>query len=177
MLPGWTNSGPQHWQTLWERAHPEYRRVEQTDWNSPDRTLWLDTIDRAIRSSASPVVLVCHSVGCIAAVEWAKGADPATIQWVAGAFLVAPADTERPNCPEVLHGWRPVPLNRLPFRSVVVASCTDDSCVFSRSQQFASAWGSSLVDIGDAGHIHTAAGYGPWPEGHEMLREFIAQVT
>jgi len=29
IVPGWTNSGPQHWQTLWEHEHPEYRRVEQ----------------------------------------------------------------------------------------------------------------------------------------------------
>jgi len=35
--------------------------------------------------------------------------------------------------------------------------------------------GSSFVSIGDAGHIHTA-GYGPWPEGHDMLMELVAAV-
>ena len=32
ILPGWENSGPHHWQTLWEQRHG-YVRVEQHDWN------------------------------------------------------------------------------------------------------------------------------------------------
>ena len=27
IVPGWSGSGPSHWQTIWEREHPEYRRV------------------------------------------------------------------------------------------------------------------------------------------------------
>ena len=23
IVPGWNNSGPEHWQTLWERADPD----------------------------------------------------------------------------------------------------------------------------------------------------------
>src|SRR5918998_1968651 len=95
MLPGWTNSGPEHWQSQWERAHPEYRRVEQANWDTPTRDDWLPTIARAIDEAAPPVVLVAQSLGCIAAVEWARQADPASITRVAGAFLVAPADVER----------------------------------------------------------------------------------
>jgi len=175
MLPGWTNSGPGHWQTLWESTHPEYERVQQTDWDVPDRVSWLQRVDEAVFSSAGPVILVGHSLGCIAAVAWAKqkGAEDR----VAGAFLVAPADTERANAPEVLHGWRPVPMNRLPFPSLLIASRTDDSALFSRSEQFARAWGSDLIDLGDAGHIHTAAGYGAWPEGHRLLLDFVARLT
>lgn len=174
MLPGWTNSGPGHWQSIWERENPAYRRIEQADWDSPDRRDWLTRINDAIRSSPPPIILVCHSLGCIAVVDWANQADRLTIERIGGAFLVAAADTERESAPEPLHSWRPVSLNRLPFPSLLIASRTDDSATFTRSQQFASAWGSKLIDIGDAGHIHTAAGYGPWAEGHEMLREFIA---
>ena len=36
LLPGWQNSGPQHWQTLWEQRHG-YHRVEQSDWDRPLR--------------------------------------------------------------------------------------------------------------------------------------------
>jgi len=32
--------GPQHWQSLWERDHPEYRRVQQKDWDTPLREDW-----------------------------------------------------------------------------------------------------------------------------------------
>jgi len=175
MLPGWTNSGPEHWQSHWERAHPEYRRVQQADWETPDRADWLRRIDAAILNSEPPIVLVGHSLGCIAAVSWAAGADPMSLARVVGAFLVAPADTERESAPKVLHSWRPVPLVRLAFPSLLVASRTDDSASFVRSESFARAWGSSLTDAGDAGHIHTAAGYGPWPAGQRLLDDFVAR--
>ena len=176
MLPGWTNSGPDHWQSHWERAHAEYQRVQQDDWERPDRADWLRKIDAEIRKNNPPIVLVGHSLGCIAAVEWAVSADSTSLSRVVGAFLVAPADTERRSAPEVLHPWRPVPLTRLRFPSLLVASRTDDSASFARSELFASAWGSSLIDVGDAGHIHPAAGYGPWPEGQRLLDDFIARL-
>ena len=40
----------------------------------------------------------------------------------------------------------------------------------------AGAWGSALEDIGDAGHINTDAGYGPWPAGEGMLRDLVARI-
>jgi uncharacterized protein len=176
MLPGWTNSGPDHWQSHWERAHPEYQRVQQENWDVPDPKAWLERIGAAVNHRLFPIVLVGHSLGCIASVSWAAGADARSVGQILGVFLVAPADTERENAPEVLHPWRPVPLIRLPFPSVVVASRTDDSASFARSEQFARAWGSKLIDAGDAGHIHTAAGYGPWPEGERLLADFLARL-
>lgn len=177
MLPGWTNSGPEHWQSHWERAHPEYRRVEQTNWDAPTPEDWLPTIGKAIDQAAPPVVLVAQSLGCIAAVAWARQAKPASIARVAGAFLVAPADVERKDAGRVVRRWRPIPLVRLPFPSVVVASRTDPYAAFARSEQFAAAWGSTLIDLGDGGHINTASGHGPWPEGHQMLMDFIGHIA
>ena len=177
ILPGWTGSGPEHWQSHWERAHPEYRRVEQENWDTPTREDWLPTIDRAISSATPPVVLVAQSLGCIAAVEWAARPDSESLSRVAGAFLVAPADVERKQAGRVVRQWRPIPMQRLPFPSVLVASRTDPYAAFGRSEEFAAAWGSELVDIGDAGHVNTASGHGPWPEGHRMLEEFISRVA
>ena len=176
-LPGWTNSGPGHWQSIWERAHPNCRRVEQENWDTPTRDDWLPTLDRAIAEAAPPIVLVAQSLGCHAAVEWAARADLSRIARVAGAFLVAPPDLERKDAGRIIRQWRPVLMRPLPFPSVLVASRTDPYAPFERSQQFAAAWGSAFLDIGDAGHITTASGYGPWPEGHALLQEFIARVT
>ena len=39
ILPGWQNSGPDHWQSRWERTH-SYTRVEQSDWQRPLRGDW-----------------------------------------------------------------------------------------------------------------------------------------
>ena len=36
LLPGWQNSGPAHWQSLWQ-ARYGYLRVEQHDWMQPLR--------------------------------------------------------------------------------------------------------------------------------------------
>ncbi|MFB9360579.1 alpha/beta hydrolase [Amorphoplanes nipponensis] len=30
-------------------------------------------------------------------------------------------------------------------------------------------WGAELVDAGDAGHLETASGYGPWPDGERLV--------
>ena len=176
-LPGWTNSGPDHWQSHWERAHPGYRRVQQADWDRPERGDWLRQVEAAVWQSEPPVILVAHSLGCMAAVGWVASTAAAGRRRVAGAFLVAPADVERPDAPAVLHAWRPVPLVSLPFASVVVASRNDDFASFARSEFFARAWRSRLVDAGLAGHIHAATGYGPWPEGQRLLGAFVAQVV
>ena len=44
VLPGWENSGPRHWQSLWEQRHG-YRRVEQHDWMKPLRGDWIARLE------------------------------------------------------------------------------------------------------------------------------------
>jgi predicted alpha/beta hydrolase family esterase len=123
IVPGWENSGPAHWQTLWERADPQrFRRVEQRDWDAPRPDDWIRALDAAIAAELAPVVLVAHSLGCIAIAHWAaRCARP-----VAGALLVAPADVERADTPEPIRCFAPVPLRPLPFRSILVASSNDE---------------------------------------------------
>ena len=52
-----------------------------------------------------------------------------------------------------------------------MASANDYYVRLERAQQFAKAWGSKLVNIGDAGHINVAAGFGAWEQGLEFLKE------
>jgi undecaprenyl pyrophosphate synthase len=40
IIPGYTGSGPEHWQTRWEQKIATARRVEQQDWTKPDFMLW-----------------------------------------------------------------------------------------------------------------------------------------
>ena len=171
MVPGFTGSGPGHWQSIWEREHPEYRRVQQRDWDHPDPTEWLAVLDRAVRVLSDRVLLVGFSLGCIAIAKWAAGRKAGK---VVGAMLVAPCDVEADAAPPELRCFAPIPLERLPFDSLVVTSSNDPLVSSERAAQFAQAWGSRLVSIGPAGHIHTAAGYGPWPEGHALLRAMLS---
>ena len=64
ILPGWQNSGPDHWQSRWERVHG-YRRVEQSDWMCPLRGDWIARLEEVLLESDVPAVLVAHSLGCL----------------------------------------------------------------------------------------------------------------
>jgi hypothetical protein len=67
-------------------------------------------------------------------------------------------------------------MQALPFPSMLVASTNDEYATRERSHAFARAWGSRLVEIGDAGHINGDSGYGPWPEGEAMLEAFCREL-
>jgi predicted alpha/beta hydrolase family esterase len=105
----------------------------------------------------------------MAVAHWARSGSPLK---VAGAFLVAPSDVDAPSYPVAPNGFAPVPMDALPFPSVLVASTNDPFSTLERSRAFARAWGSRLIEIGDAGHINGDSGYAPWPEGEAMLDEF-----
>ncbi|HEU0013478.1 MAG TPA: alpha/beta fold hydrolase [Longimicrobium sp.] len=169
IVPGWTNSGPEHWQSRWEREMPGCRRVQQRDWDHPDRGEWIAALDNAVRAAPAPPVLVAHSLGCLAVAWWAA-AFPAPVH---GALLVAPVDVEQADTPAELRSFGPVPIARLPFPSTVVASRSDPYAAFDRARAFAEAWGARLVDAGDAGHLNAASGHGPWPQGERLLRELL----
>ncbi|MFL5578557.1 MAG: RBBP9/YdeN family alpha/beta hydrolase [Gemmatimonadaceae bacterium] len=172
-IPGWTGSGPEHWQSRWERADPGIRRVEQADWDAPAVADWVAALDASIREVPAPPVLVAHSLGCLTVAHWAARA--ATCD-VVGALLVAPPDVEHGDTPAPLRPFAPVPRDRLPFVSVVVASRDDPFCSFDRAAAIAAAWGAEFVDAGHSGHLNTAAGLGEWPAGQALLRALQTRV-
>ena len=167
ILPGWQNSGPAHWQSRWESIHG-YRRVEQHDWMKPLRGDWLIQLEEAVLACSQPPVLVAHSLGCIQVAAWASVSQ--NTHRVKAALLVAPGDVERPDLAPLLPTWQPIALQRLPFASVLVASHDDPFCSLARAQHFAQAWGSTLQDLGNAGHINADTSLGDWPQGHDWLR-------
>jgi serine hydrolase len=169
VVPGWGDSGPRHWQTLWEQAHPHFRRVVQRDWQYPIRAEWVETLAAAVRAAAAPAIVLAHSLGCIAIAHCAQ-IDGLPIR---SALLVAPPDVEDPDFPPVMEGFAPIPRARLPFPSVVVASRNYPFSEFERSRALAEAWGSRFVDAGNGGHLNADAGFGPWPQGEELLAELL----
>ena len=177
IVPGHGNSGPEHWQTKLEQAHPDAVRVRQRHWNAPIRRQWVAGLERAMRDVEGRAVLVGHSAGVSTIVAWAHRAPHAAR--VAGAILVAPPDMEAklpgypPRWAFRLAGWAPIPMRPLPFRSIVVASENDPFCSPARARAFAHAWGSAFIDIGRAGHINTAAGFGDWP----LIRQLVDEIS
>lgn len=168
IIPGWQNSGPNHWQSLWQRGRPEYVRVQQRDWESPIRAEWAAALEAAVASAALPVTLVAHSLGCALVAHWAALATPARAK-VTGALLVAPPDVERADMPPNILSFRPMPGQRLPFRSILVASGDDPYMALATARELAERWGCQFVALSGAGHINTDAGFGPWPAGKALL--------
>jgi uncharacterized protein len=168
LLPGWQNSGPDHWQSRWEAQHG-YRRVDQHDWMQPRRGDWIAQLEDVVLSTDGPVVLVAHSLGCVLVAAWASLSR--STSRVQGALLVAPGDTESPDLRGPLPSWAPIVRQPLPFASVLVGSRNDPYCRFERARALAHDWGSSFIDAGECGHINAESGLGDWPEGHVRLLE------
>ena len=172
-VPGLGNSGPAHWQTLWERDHADTVRADLGMWDRPHRNSWVTKLDQAIRTARAPVILVAHSLGCQAVAWWAALSGQPYGWPVAGALLVAPADVDRHDAPAELAGFAPSPKTLLPFPSLLVASSDDVWITHARARSLAAQWGSRFVDAGPLGHINAASGIGDWAEGRDLLDRLI----
>lgn len=173
IVPGLYNSGPDHWQSHWERVLPDAERVEQADWERPTLGEWVANLVDAVRRRPG-AILVAHSLGCALVTHLAhlRGR-----RGIAGALLVAPADVNREGpAGRLLTGFGPMPRAPLPFPTTVVASRNDPFVRFDQALGFADDWGSHLVDLGRAGHINVESGHGPWPEGRRLLDELAARA-
>jgi predicted alpha/beta hydrolase family esterase len=169
IVPGYSNSGPRHWQSHWERLLPGARRVQMPDWDAPELEAWVASLDAAIAACGEPPVLVTHSLGGTTAAHWAaRHRRP-----VRGALLVAPPDLEHPDVPAPILGFAPTPRQRLPFPSLLVASRDDPYATFERSEALARDWGSRLEDAGPSGHINSDSGLGDWPRGQALLDSLL----
>ncbi len=169
IVPGWRDSGPGHWQSLWAGRLPKAVRVRQDDWITPSRQAWVATLAQTILLQREPVVIVAHSLGCIACAHLPADAAAA----IRGALLVAPADPERRA---ILSDFAPVPYQKLPYRSVLVASSNDPYCPVRLAGAYARAWGSEFVRIQDGGHINIESGHGEWPLGVALLQSLAGDL-
>jgi hypothetical protein len=173
IIPGYLDSGPEHWQSRWEKKLSTARRVVQRDFARPDRVEWVETIRREILNSEKPAVLVAHSLGTIAALYAAQQLR----ERIAGAFLVAPpSETVLRELPGVDKAFLPIPRSPLPFPAVVVASGNDPYAEALFARRLAEDIGAHFIDAGGAGHINVDSGHGPWPEGSLAFAHFMAKL-
>jgi predicted alpha/beta hydrolase family esterase len=172
IVPGLNNSGPAHWQTLWERQYG-FQRVEQRDWENPDAAAWVQTLDAAIREHSDRVIIIAHSLGCWTGISWAAlSADSKDL--VQAALLVAPPSiTSFSALPESAIDFAFHPTEKFPFPSILVGSENDPYMTLEGAQALAHATGSTFVNAGFAGHINVDSGYGPWLQGELLLRQLI----
>ena len=166
-IPGLASSGPQHWQTIWEVQYPHlFSRAEQGNWDWPVKDEWVEKLQEHISALTEPTVLIAHSLGCITVAHWSKKYSSELVQ---GALLVAPADAEMSKRLNFVVGFTPIPTEKLPFKSIVVASTNDMYATIARSETFAKNWGSEFINLGKKGHINAVSGLEDWPEGKGIL--------
>ncbi|WP_073266732.1 alpha/beta hydrolase [Phytopseudomonas punonensis] len=176
IMPGWQGSGDDHWQSHWQRSLPNSARVEQRDWLTPRREDWVAALEQQIAADPRPAILIAHSLGCITVAHWAAQAVPATLRRVRGALLVAPADVQRPNCPEALRNFAPIPRQSLPFPSQLVGSDNDSAASAARAIELARDWGSEVAILSGAGHINVKSGHQRWDQGFAYLFRLQSRI-
>jgi hypothetical protein len=165
LIPGISNSGPEHWQSRWELRHEGVVRVVQRDWDYPMCDEWVEALDAAVGKASEPPILVAHSLGCLAAARWAAQS-PRSVH---AMLLVAVPDPSGPAFPKQAIGFHLVP-HDLGRRHVTVVGSTDDP-YSSREylQRLVRHWNAEYLDLGPKGHINAASGLGEWPEGWALV--------
>lgn len=177
IVPGLSNSGPGHWQSLWEQELPNCHRVDLGMWDEPHRNTWVNKLNLAIHAAKRPVILVAHSLGCHAVAWWAAYERPGIGHPVAGALLVAPPDVEGDKADPRLARFAPLVPTPLPFRSILAATSNDSYASFGQAKRMARKWGSRLVDAGPIGHINADSDIGDWPYGKYLLNHLLTETA
>ncbi len=175
IVPGFNGSGPAHWQSWLEQQVNNCTRIDGIAWDQPVLAQWAGRVRDVLAKAEQPVWIIAHSFGSLASVVAAADRP----EQVAQLILVAPADPARFDC----MGLRPehsgfdsrytldhaLPTRKLQVRGLVIASRNDPWQHFDKAAALAKQWGLALHDAGDAGHINSESGYGPWPELLKLL--------
>ena len=115
IVPGYTNSGPDHWQSRWQARLSTARRVEQDAWAKPVREDWVARFAETVSAAEKPVVVIAHSLGVATVVQ----SLPDCQDKIAGAFLVAPPEVDNPQIrPRHLMTFGPYRQDPLPMSSL-----------------------------------------------------------
>ncbi len=174
VIPGLRDSGPTHWQSWLQQGCPHSVRVQQDDWSKPELQRWADRIDETL--AAQPParwIAVAHSFGCLALMRHlaTRSAASAPDHGIGSALLVAPADPDKFGIAPLLS------THRLGIDSVLIASETDPWMSFGKAAGWARHWGSTLINLGDAGHINVDSGHGALPVAMTVVRQMTGRAT
>ncbi len=169
IVPGLDGSPDPHWQHWWAATDPKALMVDLSDPGRPVPAVW--EIELASMILLHPdSILVGHSLGAVLITRLLATWPDLRVR---GALLVAPAETKGNDR---IGQFGAIPELRLDIPTTVVASRNDPWMGFDRTAHLAKAWGSDFVDLGCAGHVNVASGFGPWPRG-KALRDNLLAAT
>lgn len=173
IIPGLRDHVAEHWQTLLETRLVKVRSVPPAENDKLNCANRVQRIQAELEKISGPVILVAHSAGVLMTLHWAEQYQ----HLIQGALLVTPPDIsahwpENYPRPEMLkqEGWVPLPNQKLPFPSIVVASTNDHLASLDAVEAMAKAWGSELVVAGTVGHLNPASGFGFWAQAEDLIQ-------
>ncbi len=168
LVPGIGNSGPPHWQSLWQAKYPDVYRVMQRDWDHPVCDEWVGALHHAVGQAAGPPILVAHSLGCLAVAHWAARSDRPCY----AVLLVAAPDPNGPGFPRDATGFALAPPALRRHRVTVVSSSDDPYATTSYTEEQVAAWGAEHIRLGRRGHINADSALGDWPDGWAIVNRW-----
>lgn len=170
IVPGLDGSPAPHWQHWWAATDPKALMIDLSGLSRPVPMVWEIELASMILQHPDSI-LVGHFLGVVLIARLLA-------IWphlrVRGALLVAPAET---TGNDRIGQFGPIPEARLDIPTTVVASRNDPWMEFDRAAHLAKAWGSDLVDLGHAGHINVASGFGPWARGKSLRDNLTIALT
>lgn len=173
LVPGLDGAPAPHWQHWWAATDPTALMVDLPRPERPMPDLWPDLWEAELAGMVLQhpgAVLVGHSLGAVLVARLLS-------KWpqieVRAALLVAPADTR--GARRIGHFGTPA-RRPLPVPSMVVAARNDPWMSFARASELATAWGAELIDLGAAGHINVASGFGPWPAAKALRDRLLTRL-
>ncbi|MCY1263190.1 Serine hydrolase [compost metagenome] len=173
IVPGLRDHVPEHWQTLLAERLPKVRSVPPLETGKLDCSARVEAIRRELEQIDDTVILVAHSAGVLMVAHWAAR----YLGRIKGALLVTPPDLDAdwpqgyPSREDLeAGGWLPLPRQALPFPSIVAASSNDHLASLDAVRRMARDWGSTLVELGEVGHLNPASGYGDWRQADAFIR-------
>ncbi len=169
IVPGLDGSAAPHWQDWWARSDPDAMMLDMGDHANPVREVWEAALAAQVLKHPGSV-LVGHSLGAITIARLLTRWPGLNIR---AALLVAPADPQRSDR---TRRFGTLPQGRFGVTSLVVGSRNDPWLDFDQAEKLAQGWGAGLIDLGHAGHINAASGFGPWPHGKALRDALLART-
>ena len=170
IVHGLDGSPAPHWQDWWAATDPNALTVDLPSPQAPLPEAWEAELAGMILRHPDSIV-VGHSLGAILIAR-------ILAKWpqlrVGAAMLVAPAETMGND--RIGH-FGPIPELAFDVPALVVASSNDPWMALPRAHGLAHAWGAELINLGPAGHINAAAGYGPWPQAKHLRDQLVARIA
>ncbi|NRT86411.1 RBBP9/YdeN family alpha/beta hydrolase [Clostridium beijerinckii] len=172
IVPGLNNSGPEHWQTIWEKKYG-FKRIIQEEWDYPVYKEWeKNLIENLSREDSYDVVLVAHSLGCLLTVK----AMPKIRKYLKAVFLVAPPDPNKEQFPSFLDSFEHLPEDNLELPGMLIYSENDQYSSSLFCIEKGKQWGLETVSVGRKCHINSESNIDDWNEGFNLFQKLLERI-